>query len=97
MSNRPTKKGFYEYMEKKYGTHFKSHEIKNQFYGKLLDTIEEANKDDQNLSALIELTMMTKTDRLIYRNTMSCIGIEYTPTQVDILISTIEYALDYVT
>ena len=46
--------------------------------------------------ALIELTMMGPTDKLIYRNTMSCIGIEYTPMQVNILISTIEYALEYV-
>lgn len=96
MMIRPTKRSFYKHMESKYGDEFKSQEIKNQFYDKLLDTIQEASKDDQNLLALIELTMMGPTDKLIYRNTMSCIGIEYTPMQVNILISTIEYALEYV-
>ena len=93
---RPTKRGFYKHMEDLYGEEFKKQEIRNQFYDKLLDTIQEANKDDQNLSALVELTLMGPTDKLIYRNTMACCGVEYTPIQVNILISTIEYALEYV-
>ena len=76
---RPTKRGFYKHMENLYGEEFKKQEIRNQFYDKLLDTIQEANKD-----------------KLIYRNTMACCGVEYTPIQVNILISTIEYALEYV-
>jgi len=96
MSIRPTKRAFYKYMEAKFGNEFKSQEVKNKFYDKLLDTIQEANKDDANLAALIELTMMNTTDRLIYRNTMACCGVEYTPKQVDLLISTIEYAIEYV-
>ena len=45
---------------------------------------------------LAELTLMNKTDRLIYRNKMACEGIEMTPIQVDQHLSIVEYGLEYV-
>ena len=89
---RPTKKSFYEYMSIKYDCKFKS----NEAYMTLLDVIQEADKSEKSFMDLAELTLMNKTDRLIYRNTMAVLGTELTPVQLDQYISTIEYALEYI-
>ena len=89
---RPTKKSFYEYMSIKYDCKFKS----NEAYMTLLDVIQEADKSEKSFMDLAELTLMNKTDRLIYRNKMACEGIEMTPVQVDQHLSIVEYGLEYV-
>lgn len=90
---RPTKKAFYEYMSLKYECKFK--DVKA--YDTLLELIAEASKDDGRMMELAELTLMNKTDRLIYRNKMACLGYEMTPRQVNEYLSTVEYALEYIT
>ena len=92
MKKRPTKKSFYEYMSMKYDTKFRDQDA----YDVLLETIQEASKGDTNMMALAELTLMNKTDRLIYRNMMACAGVEMTPLQVDQHLSIIEFALEWV-
>jgi hypothetical protein len=94
---RPTKRAFYDHMKEKYGDDFKGHQLKNDLYIKLLDTMDSAEESDENLLSLASLTMMNKTDRIIWRYTMAEQGIEYTPTQVSMYLSTIEYALEHVT
>ena len=89
---RPTKKAFYEYMSAKYDTNFKEPSA----YDTLLDIIVEAGTDDTKMMALAELTLMNKTDRLIYRNKMACEGMEMTPLQIDQHLSIIEFALEWV-
>jgi len=90
---RPTKKAFYEYMSLKYDCKFKD----SKTYDMLLELIAEASKDDGRMMELAELTLMNKTDRLIYRNKMACLGYEMTPRQVNEYLSTVEYALEYIT
>tara|TARA_B100001094_G_C17772924_1_gene595940 strand:+ start:210 stop:461 length:252 start_codon:yes stop_codon:yes gene_type:complete len=65
-------------------------------YMQLLDIIHEASKDDLHMRDLAELTIMSKTDKLIYRNMMACLGVEMTPMQVDEYLATIEYGLEYI-
>jgi len=89
---RPTKKSFYEYMSMRFNCKFKS----NQAYLTLLDVIQEADKSEKSFMDLAELTLMNKTDRLIYRNRMACDGIEMTPLQVEQHLSIVEYGLEYV-
>jgi len=89
---RPTKKSFYEFMSKRFKEKYKD----NQGYLTLLDLIQEADKSDEAFLDLVELTMMNRTDRLIFRNKQACMGIEMTPAQVDEYISIVEYALEYV-
>lgn len=89
---RPTKKAFYEYMSLKYECKFK--DVKA--YDTLLELIAEASKDDGRMMELAELTLMTKTDRLIYRNKSACEGVELTPLQVDEYLATVEYGLEYI-
>ena len=88
---RPTKKAFYEYMSVRFNTKYKDPDA----YLTLLDVIQEA-KDDEKFLDLAELTLMTKADRLIYRNSMACMGIEWTPLQVDQYLAIVEYGLEYV-
>ena len=45
---------------------------------------------------LAELTLMTKADRLIYRNAMAEGWTEMTPAQVDQYLAIVEYGLEYV-
>lgn len=87
----PTKKSFYEYMTRKCNRKFKD----SAAYDMLLELIVEA-KDEEKFMDLAELTLMNKTDRLIYRNKMACSGIEMTPSQVDEHLYIVEYALEYV-
>ena len=88
---KPTKKAFYEYMS----TRFKRKYKDENGYITLLDVIQTA-KNDEKFMDLAELTLMTKTDRLIYRNTMACMGIELTPMQVDEYLAIVEFGLEYV-
>lgn len=89
---RPTKKSFYEYMSMRFKTKYKN----ANGYVTLLDVIQEADKSDEAFMDLVELTLMNKTDRLIYRNAMACTGIELTPYQVDEYLAIVEYGLEYV-
>jgi len=89
---RPTKKAFYDYMSDKYNAKYKD----ALSYIVLLDTIQAADKSESSFMDLAELTLMNKTDRLIYRNKMACNGTEMTPLQVDQYLSIVEYALEYV-
>ena len=91
--SRPTKKAFYEYMSLKFDRKFTSGNDED-LYMQLLDVIHEASKDDSHMRDLAELTIMSKTDKLIYRNMMACLGVEMTPTQVDEYLATIEYGLE---
>ena len=95
MKKRPTKTKFYKYMKAKYGKNFCDKD-KLDAYEELLDVIQECSRSDENLSALVEITLLGKTDRLIYRNQMAVLGKEMTPLQLDMYISTIEYALEFV-
>jgi hypothetical protein len=63
----------------------------------LLDVIQRANKSEKTFMDLAELTLMSKTDRLIYRNTLACQGKEFTPSQIDEYLYIVEYGLEYVT
>tara|TARA_B100001769_G_C21610871_1_gene343073 strand:- start:109 stop:399 length:291 start_codon:yes stop_codon:yes gene_type:complete len=89
---RPTKKDFYEYMSLRFNCKYKN----NHTYDTLLEIIAEASKDDGRMMELAELTLMTKTDRLIYRNKSACEGVELTPLQVDEYLATVEYGLEYI-
>ncbi len=89
---RPTKKAFYEYMSERLNTKYKS----SEGYLDLLDIITVADKSEESFMDLAELTLMNKTDRLIYRNLMACQGKEMTPKQVDEYLLIVEYALEYV-
>ena len=89
---RPTKKAFYEYMSIRLNTKFKDQEG----YLTLLDVIASADKSETAFRDLAELTLMNKTDRLIYRNKMACEGFEMTPRQVDEYLCIVEYGLEYV-
>ena len=89
---RPTKKAFYEYMSIRLNRTYKDKEG----YLDLLDVIAEADKSEASYMDLAELTLMNKTDRLIYRNLMACQGKEMTPVQVDEYLLIVEYGLEYV-
>ena len=89
---KPTKKSFYEYMSLRFNTKYKD----SDGYLTLLDVIQEADQSDDKFMDLVELTLMNKTDRLIYRNAMACTGIEMTPLQVDEYLAIVEYGLEYV-
>jgi len=93
MRKRPTKKSFYEYMSERLN---KKNYKNTEMYDTLLDVIKDASSDDSRLMELAELTLMNKTDRLIYRNKMACLGIEMTPLQVDEYLATVEYGLEYI-
>ena len=88
---KPTKKSFYEHMSLKFNTKYKD----PQGYLTLLDVIEEA-QDDNVFMSLAELTLMSKTDRLIYRNKMAELGKEMTPLQIDQYLAIVEYGLEYI-
>ena len=89
---KPTKKSFYEYMSLRFKTKYRDPDG----YLTLLDVIQEADKSDEAFMDLAELTLMNKTDRLIYRNTMAVMGMELTPRQVDEYLAIVEYGLEYV-
>ena len=88
---RPTKKSFYEYMLTRFKTKYRDPDG----YLTLIDVIQEA-QDDKKFMDLAELTLMSKADRLIYRNTMACMGIELTPYQVDEYLAIVEFGLEYI-
>lgn len=88
-----TKKVFYEHMSKKLNTKYKD----SSGYDILLDAIDMASNNDKIFMDLVELTLMSKTDRLIYRNDLACNGKELTPSQVNEYLTIIEYALEYIT
>ena len=90
MRKCPTKKAFYEYMSIRTNRNFKE----SSAYDMLLDLIVQA-RDEEQFMDLAELTLMNKTDRLIYRNKMACEGFEMTPLQVDEYLAVVEYALEY--
>jgi|TARA_B100000902_G_C27124343_1_gene820300 hypothetical protein len=92
---RPTKKSFYECMSLKYNRKFGKDD--SYLYDQLIEIIAEASKDSSRMMELAELTVMSKSDRLIYRNNQACKGIELTPIQVDMYLSTIEFGLEYIT
>jgi len=89
---RPTKKSFYEYMSKRFKIKYKC----TDGYNALLDVILAADKSQESFMDLAELTLMTKSDRLIYRNAMAEGGTEMTPKQVDQYLAIVEYGLEYV-
>lgn len=91
MKKRPTKKSFYEYMSERFNRKYRD----SEGYDSLLEFIQEARDDETAFMNLAELTLMNKTDRLIYRNKMACAGVEMTPMQVDEYLATIEYALEF--
>ncbi len=91
---RPTKKAFYEYMSMRFKCKFKDKD--SRCYDDLLEVIAEASRDDSRLMELAELTIMSKSDRLIYRNMMAVAGVELTPQQVDEYLATVEYGLEYI-
>lgn len=88
---KPTKKSFYEYMSIRFKRRYRD----SSGYITLLDVIQEA-QDDKKFMDLAELTLMSKADRLIYRNSMACMGIELTPTQVDEYLAIVEFGLEYI-
>jgi hypothetical protein len=89
---KPTKKSFYEYMSLRFNTKYKS----SLGYIDLLDIIQQASEDPEAFMDLAELTLMNKTDRLIYRNQLAVQGQELTPMQVDEHLAIIEYGLEYI-
>ena len=89
---KPTKKAFYEYMSLKMDTKYKEQEG----YEILLDVILTAESSESSFMDLVELTLMNKTDRLIYRNQQACAGTEMTTKQVDEYLSIVEFGLEYV-
>jgi hypothetical protein len=91
---RPTKKAFYEYMSIKFNCKFRDKD--SRCYDDLIEVISEASKDDSRMRDLAELTIMSKADRLIYRNMMAVAGVELTPQQVDEYLATVEYGLEYI-
>ena len=91
---RPTKKAFYEYMSIRFKCNFKDKD--SRCYMDLLEVVQEASKDDSRMMELAELTIMSKADRLIYRNMMAVAGVELTPQQVDEYLATVEYGLEYI-
>ena len=95
MRKRPTKKGFWKFMKDRHDSDFQRKD-QHEAYDVLITTITEGSKDDDSLTALIELTLLPKSDRLAYRTKLAEMGEELTPVQLDMYISTIEYALEYV-
>jgi len=89
---RPTKKAFYEHMSNKLDRKYKS----NDGYMDLLDVIHDANESESAFMSLAELTVMTKSDKLLFRYTQACKGRELTPIQVDEYLLIVEYGLEYV-
>jgi len=88
---RPSKTKFYKYMSEKHGRKYRDEEG----YMLLIETMSKAAKDNESYMDLVELTLMNKTDRLIFRNNLAEQGKEYTPSQVNEYLSIIEYALEY--
>jgi len=89
---KPTKKSFYEYMSLRFKTKYRDPDG----YLTLMDVIQEA-RDESKFMDLAELTLMSKADRLIYRNAMANMLIELTPAQVDEYLAIVEYGLEYIT
>lgn len=89
--NKPTKKSFYEHISKRFNIKYKDPDG----YLTLLDVIQSATDDDEVFMDLAELTLMNKTDRLIYRNALACEGKELTPHQLDLYLAIVEYGLEY--
>lgn len=85
-----TKKDFFDHMSELY------HEKYNDAnaYKILLDIIERAN-DEKFLVELLDITTMTKREKLVYRYELAVQGKEFTPRQIDQYISLIEYALEH--
>ena len=88
--SKVTKKEFFDHMSELYHEKYNDQNA----YRVLLNIIERAN-DKSFLEELYDIIMMTKSQRLIYRNQLACNGKEFTPRQVDQYISLIEYALEH--
>jgi len=88
--SQPTKKKFYSYMTDRFGYKYNSEDG----YMLLLDCIDKASSSDTKCKELVELVLMNKTDRLIFRNKLAESGREFTPLQVDEYLSIVEYALE---
>jgi hypothetical protein len=82
-----TKKEFTDYMTELHGDDNDYSELYKSF--KTLSKI----KDSGQIKELRDLTKMDKHKRLLYRHALASNGREYTPSQVDQYLSTIEYAL----
>jgi hypothetical protein len=89
-NSQPTKKKFYSYMTDKCGYKYNNEEG----YTLLLESIEKASKSDTKCKELVELVMMNKVDRLIFRNKLAESGKEFTPSQIDEYLAIVEYALE---
>ena len=97
---RPTKKSLYEYISKKHDIKYKDpkgfDELKSA-----LSILEIGNQDeiDESFRVFIfniMLINMDKEHRLLFRYRLATNGRELTPSQVDIHISIMEYALKYI-
>tara|TARA_B100001113_G_scaffold142640_1_gene116748 strand:- start:421 stop:711 length:291 start_codon:yes stop_codon:yes gene_type:complete len=90
---RPTKKSLYEYISKKHDIKYKDPQGFDEFKS-ALSILKIGNQDE--IDDLHMLINMDKEKRLIFRYRLATNGRELTPSQVDIHISIIEYALKYV-
>ncbi len=89
--SKVTKKDFFDYMSSIYHEKYSD----TNAYKVLLEIMHNIT-DEQFLTKMIEMTKMTKNQRLEYRYDMAVSGKEYTPRQIDQYISMINYALDHI-
>lgn len=82
-----TKKEFTDYMVELYGDDNDYSDLYKSF-----KTFVKV-KDQGQIRELRDLTSMDKRRRLVYRHALAANGREYTPSQLDQYLSTIEYAL----
>jgi hypothetical protein len=103
MNKRPLKKDYFAHLQERFGKDFlktKDSDVikaeRARMYDDLLELVAIA-RNDSVLMTLAEKTIMDKASRIRYRNTLAEeSGIELTPHQLDLYISTIEYALEYI-
>jgi hypothetical protein len=89
-NSQPTKKKFYSYMTDKCGYKYSNEEG----YILLLESIERASRSDTKCKELVELVMMNKTERLVFRTKLAESGKEFTPSQIDEYLYIVEYAIE---
>lgn len=89
-NSQPTKKKFYSYMTDKCGYKYSSEDG----YILLLESIERASRSDAKCKELVELVMMNKSERLIFRTKLAESGKEFTPSQIDEYLHIVEYAIE---
>ena len=90
-NSKPTKKQFYTYMTEKCGYKYNNEDG----YILLLESLDKASKSDNKCKELVELVLMNKTDRLIFRYKLAESGKEFTPSQIDEYLAIVEYALEH--